>query len=217
MSTPVHNPADALLLIAPGCPHCQSVLHALSDLVKSGDIGRLEVVNIAVHPETAQEAGTRSVPWMRIGNYELNGSYSTGELKSWAEKAATGAPVGEYIRELLEQQQLDQAIAYIKEHPDSLPQLLDMMQDEEGSLSVKFGLGAIFEALSGSDLLKALVPELGKLATHDKANLRGDAAYYLGLSGAPEAARWLKPLLDDPQDDVREIAAEALDTLGQPT
>ncbi|WP_293687610.1 HEAT repeat domain-containing protein [Thiolapillus sp.] len=217
MSTPVHNPADALLLIAPSCPHCQSVLHALSDLVKSGDIGRLEVVNIAVHPETAQEVGTRSVPWMRIGNYELNGSYSTGELKSWAEKAATGAPAGEYIRELLEQQQLDQAIAYIEEYPDSLPQLLDMMQDEEDSLSVKFGLGAIFEALAGSDLLKTLVPELGKLATHDKANLRGDATYYLGLSSAPEAARWLKPLLDDPQDDVREIAAEALDMLGQPT
>ncbi|WP_419596890.1 HEAT repeat domain-containing protein [Thiolapillus sp.] len=217
MSTPVHNPADALLLIAPSCPHCQSVLHALSDLVKSGDIGRLEVVNIAVHPETAQEVGTRSVPWMRIGNYELNGSYSTGELKSWAEKAATGAPAGEYIRELLEQQQLVQAIAYIEEYPDSLPQLLDMMQDEEDSLSVKFGLGAIFEALAGSDLLKTLVPELGKLATHDKANLREDAAYYLGLSSAPEAARWLKPLLDDPQDDVREIAAEALDMLGQPT
>ncbi|WP_457665593.1 HEAT repeat domain-containing protein [Thiolapillus sp.] len=217
MSTPENTPADALLLIAPGCPHCQSVLHALSDLVKTGDIGRLEVVNIAVHPDAAREAGTRSVPWMRIGNYELSGSYSAGELKSWAEKAAADASAGEYIRELLEQQQLDQAIDYVKAHPDSLSTLLEMMQDEDGSLSVKFGLGAIFEALAGSDLFKSLVPELGRLSTHDKANLRGDAAYYLGLSGSPEAARWLTPLLDDPQADVREIATEALDMLGHST
>ena len=44
---------DAELLIAPGCVHCPVVLDGLSALVKAGAIGRLEVVNIAQHPEIA--------------------------------------------------------------------------------------------------------------------------------------------------------------------
>lgn len=211
----MNTPADTLLLIAPGCPHCQSVLHSLSELVKKGDIGRLEVVNIAVHPEIAQEVGARSAPWIRIGTFELAGNYSPGELANWAKKAATGGSSRDYIRELLEQQQLDQAITYIKQTPETLAQLLELMQDEDGSLSVKFGIGAIFEALEGTELLKSLIPELGALTHSGKANIRGDAAHYLGLSHSRQARDWLAPLLDDPQQDVREIAADSLALLDE--
>ncbi len=211
----MNTPADTLLLIAPGCPHCQSVLHSLSELVKQGAIGRLEVVNIAVHPEIAQEVGARSAPWMRIGSFELIGDYTPGELAGWAKKAAAGDAGKDYIRELLEQQHLDQAVTYIKKHPEALSQLLVLMQDEDGSLSVKFGIGAIFEALEGTELLKNLIPELGALTRSEKANIRGDAAHYLGLSHSPEARDWLTPLLDDPQQDVREIAADSLALLDE--
>ena len=209
----MNNPPDTLLLIAPGCPHCQSVLTSLTELVKKGDIGRLEVVNIAVHPEAAQEAGTRSVPWMRIGSYELSGNYSLGEIRDWVNKAAAGGQAGDYIRELLEQQQMEQAVDYLKKHPEQMPALLELMQREDNALGVSFGLSAIFEELAGSKALKELVPELGKLTRHEKANIRGDAAYYLGLSGSPEARTWLAPLRNDPQEDVREIAREALEDL----
>ncbi|HDK38048.1 MAG TPA: HEAT repeat domain-containing protein [Thiolapillus brandeum] len=209
----MNKPADALLLITPSCPHCQSALRHLSDLVKKGHIGRLEVVNISIHPEIAQEVGTRSVPWIRLGQYELSGDYSLGELKTWAEKAAAGNLSAAYIRELLEQQQLDQAITYVSKHPEQLTQLLELMQEEDGSLSVKFGIGAIFEALEGSEPLKNLVPKLGTLTQSDKANIRGDAAYYLGLSHSSDAKNWLIPLLQDPQQDVREIAAESLEAM----
>ncbi len=209
----MNNPPDTLLLIAPGCPHCQSVLTSLTELVKKGDIGHLEVTNIAVHPEAAQEAGTRSVPWMRIGPYELAGNYSLGEIKNWVEKAAKGDSSQDYIRELLEQQHMDQAVAYLKQHPEQLPALLDLMQREDNSLGVSFGVSAIFEALAGSQALHQLAAQLGPLTRSDKANIRGDAAYYLGLTGNPEARSWLEPLLADPQEDVREIAREALDSL----
>ena len=66
-------PADALLLIATGCNHCPAVLEGLSRLLKQGRIGRLDVVNLAVHPETGQALGVRSVPWTRIGPFELEG------------------------------------------------------------------------------------------------------------------------------------------------
>ncbi|BAO43365.1 conserved hypothetical protein [Thiolapillus brandeum] len=202
-----------MLLIAPGCPHCQSVLASLTELVKKGDIGQLKVINIAVHPEAAQEVGTRSVPWLRIGNYELAGNYTPGEISDWVKKAAKDESSRDYIRELLEQQQMDQAIAYLKQHPDQLSALLDLMQREDNSLGVSFGVSAIFEDFAGSPALQKLVPQLGELTRSDKANIRGDAAYYLGLSATPAARNWLKPLLADPNKDVREIAAEALESL----
>ncbi len=47
-----NSPPDALLLIAPGCGHCPAVLEGLTLLLKSGKLGRLEVVNILAHPES---------------------------------------------------------------------------------------------------------------------------------------------------------------------
>ena len=40
--------------------------------------------------------------------------------------------------------------------------------------------------------------------------VRADAAHYLGLSGHPTAADFLRPLFKDENLDVREIAAESL-------
>ncbi len=206
------NVPDALLLIAPGCPHCQAALNNLSEMVKKGEIGRLEVVNIAVHPEAAQQAGVRSVPWTRLGPFELAGEYTLGELRDWAKKSAGGAGA-DYIRELLEQQQLDEAVTYLEKHPETASALLDLMREEEQSLGVKFGVGAIFDALAGSDTLRSLVPELEKLARSPRADLRADAAHYLGLAGDPGAIPILETLTEDENPDVREIAAESLEAL----
>jgi hypothetical protein len=49
---------DALLLLASTCPYCPTVLAAPGDLVKSGDVGRLEVVNIGARPDIAQQHGS---------------------------------------------------------------------------------------------------------------------------------------------------------------
>ena len=51
---------DATLYVAPGCPHCPTVLNGLSELVKTGRIGQLTVINIASRPELAAEHGVRS-------------------------------------------------------------------------------------------------------------------------------------------------------------
>ena len=62
---------DAEVAIAAGCPHCPAVLDSLTTLVKSGSIGRLTVINIAVRAEYAEAAHIRSVPWIRIGAFVL--------------------------------------------------------------------------------------------------------------------------------------------------
>ena len=61
------------MLLGTHCPYCPTVLKELGELVKSGVIGKLVVVNIEQHPEVARELGVRSVPWVRIGPFELEG------------------------------------------------------------------------------------------------------------------------------------------------
>ncbi|RMD68207.1 MAG: HEAT repeat domain-containing protein [Gammaproteobacteria bacterium] len=207
--------ADATLLIAPGCPHCPQVLAALSELVKEGLIGRLEVINIAAHPEAARAAGTRSVPWMRIGPYELTGLHSPSELRRWAERARKGAGIGPWYREALEEGRLEEALSRIRRHPEELKALLEMLQGHP-PIAVRVGISALVEELAGTDALRALIPRLGELTRDPEPATRADAAHYLGLTGDPSAAPLLRALLKDEAEQVREIAREALEALEHP-
>ena len=73
---------QALMLLGTHCPHCPSVLNSLSELVKQGVISRLEVVNLEQRPELGRELGVRSVPWVRIGQFELPGLHTSGRVLS---------------------------------------------------------------------------------------------------------------------------------------
>jgi HEAT repeat protein len=82
--------------------------------------------------------------------------------------------------------------------------------DLETPMAVRIGVGAVFEEFAGSASLAEVVPELGALCRSDEAQVRADACHYLGLSGAAEARPHVRDLLDDPDEEVREIAAESL-------
>lgn len=207
------TPADAALLIAPGCAHCPGVLDALGKLLKEGLIGRLEVTNVAVHPQAAQAAGTRTVPWIRIGPYELEGAHSPGELRDWAELAAAGAGMAAYLAYLIEQQRLPRLLALVKERPPLLHELVPLVGDLETPMGVRIGIGAVMEELQDSGLLAGIIDELGALTRAAEPQVRADACHYLALSGDPRALPYVEPLLQDADGEVREIAGESLPLL----
>jgi len=206
---PVTAP-DALLFIATGCPHCPAVLAGVSELVKQGKIGRLEVVNIAVYPDAAEQHGVRGVPWLRLGPFELEGLRSSAELKQWAERAGTPAGLAEYFREQLDTGDLSRVLATVKREPAGLDALLLLLADPETALGVRVGIGAVMEEFAGSAALQERVPKLGELTHSQVAHVRGDAAHYLGLARDARAAAYLRPLVNDPETQVREIAQESL-------
>lgn len=206
MPTPPH----ALLLLAPGCPHCPKVLDALAGLVKDGRLGSLEIVNIAAKPERAAEWGVRSVPWTRIGEFDLEGLRSPEELARWAERAGTDAGVREYVSERLKTGELGALERLLKRQPHWLQALLPLIADPDTELHVRLGVGALLESLAGSDTLQGLVPALGELSTHVDHRVRSDACHYLALSGSAAALPLLRARLQDGHGEVREIAAEGL-------
>lgn len=203
-------PPDARLLIASGCVHCPVVLEGLSRLLKEGRIGRLEAVNISLHPEAAEEAGVRSVPWFTIGPYALSGLHSYQELAEWAGRAGSGGGLASYYQHLLESNRLDEVTAEIAGNPQSLGDLLQLLDDPDTPMAVRIGIGAIIEDLAGGDLLAEFVDRLGILTHSDQPQTRADACHYLGLSASADAAPYLKACLDDEDQAVREIAAESL-------
>jgi len=80
-------------------------------------------------------------------------------------------------------------------------------------MNVRFGASAVLERYAATPALQALVPALGMLAGHGDARVRADACHLLGLSGTPNAIKYLEARLDDPDAEVREIAAESLEEL----
>ena len=73
--------------------------------------------------------------------------------------------------------------------------------------------GVLLENFAGTDTLRALLPRLGELSQHEDARVRADACHYLGLTGDAAARPWLEARLTDEDADVREIAAESLQTV----
>lgn len=215
---PEAAPPSALLLLTRNCPHCPALLTGLAELLKRGIIGRLEAVNIEAAPELARQWQVRSVPWLRLGPFQLTGALTLGELETWAARAGDlDRGLADALHDLLKTGGARQVLDLVREVPSRLAALLPIVANPEASLNVRLGAGMVFEELAGPDghdALVALVPRLAELARHSDPRVRADAAHLLGLSRAIGARAFLTPMLDDPDADVREIAQESLAALG---
>jgi len=205
-----HDPPEASLYIASGCAHCPTVLKGMNELIEQGAIARLTVTNITAHPEIARQEGIRSVPWIRIGPFTLHGSYTPAELRQWAGRAGSDQGLRDYLAELIENQRLDEAVGLARTDPHCLELAAGMLGDLETPMGVRIGIGAMLEELAESQELGPALPGLRELLHAAEPQVRADAAYYLGLSRQAEVLEWIRPLLDDEDAEVREIAAEAL-------
>lgn len=208
-------PPDALLLLTSSCPHCPAVLQALGELVKQGVIGRLEAVNIEHRPEVAADFGVRSVPWIRIGEFQFEGLHSLAELRQWAERAGTTTGLGEYFHELLKSGKLDQVSRHAARGGPALAALLQLLGDPDTELTARIGVNAVIEGLEHEPVLAEAIAPLSDMARHADAHIRGDAAHLLSFTHQPAARPLLKALLADDNADVRDIAREGLERLDQ--
>lgn len=201
---------DALLLVTRECPHCGGVLQGLAALVKEGALARLEVVNLNRDPETARRLGVRSVPWLRIGPFELEGAFTEGELRQWAERAGRPEGWAAYLEYLLKRAQRPRVVALVRELPQALAGLIALLADPDTDMGIRLGADSVIEELAGSDALRAQLQALLQLSAHPEARIRTDACHYLGLTGAPEARARLEECARDEDAQVREAAREAL-------
>lgn len=207
------TPPDALLFVSPGCPHCATVLQGLNELVKQALIGKLTVVNVAADPEQAEEHGVRAAPWLRLGPFTLTGAHSPAELRMWAGWANGEEGTAHYVEHLLRQGSYKQASAFIYADTHRLKPLLAIVADPGANLGVRLGVSALLEAYADTPELRQLLPQLAELARDADHRVRADACHLLGLTGSAAAVAHVETCRSDDHEEVREIAAEAMQKL----
>lgn len=201
---------DALLLMGRQCPYCPTVLRHLQTLLAEGAIGTLQTVVLEDHPEKAAELGVRSVPWVRIGSFELTGLRSEQELRDWAGRAGSAGGRSHYLAELLSGGSIDRCLELIRADMSLMQDLLQLFTAPDTELNIRIGISAVMETLAGTPALQSIADELHGLLAHPEARVRGDACHYLSMSQVPQVQEWIRPLLSDTDAGVREIAADCL-------
>ncbi len=187
----------------------------MSELIKAGDIAELDVTNIAAAPDKAKQFNVRSVPWIKIGPFELTGTHTKSELQIWINRVHSPTGMIEYFNELFKQGELNKVSELVKKDTDLLMILLQMVGDKETPLGSRIGISAIFEALKGHKILNTLIPRLQQLIRSEHKNIRNDACYYLGLTENPDVVPLIQSLSDDADEELQETIDDALEIIYQ--
>jgi thioredoxin-like negative regulator of GroEL len=205
--------AEVLMLMGTHCTFCGPMMQVLSKLMKQGYISELQIVNIEQNPDLAQRLGVRSVPWLQIGPFELQGVRTEQELLEWLKRAASFEGVNEYLEEILAEGNIAYARKLLERYPQALNNVVELMADADAKINVRLGVGALIEEQAESDRFKAVIPRLLDYLSYDDARVRGDACHYLSLTKDRAYVDTIKKLLDDESEEVREIAQDSLDAL----
>ena len=158
------------------------MLETLGRMVKIGELAELRVVNVVARPDLAAQLGARSVPWLKLGLFELPGVRSHAEIKEWLARLSAPAAMADYLHLLLKEGRLDDAQGLLRLGSARLADLLPILANPEAAMNVRLGANAILESQAGSAALAALLPQLTELARHADARVRADACHFLGLS-----------------------------------
>lgn len=208
---------DALLLMTGGCPHCPAALQALTALLKEGAIGRMQVVNVAVHVEEAESRGVQSVPWIRIGPFEVEGAATPGKLRELAQGVNDDKVFDAWLLDTLKAGKRQKFEALVKNEPQRILALARLMKNPEASMAVRLGIGAVLEGLRETGLGEPLIPAMGEMLASDDRLLRADACHFLTLIGGEAIRPLMQTCLQAADGEIREIAEEWLSEHPIPT
>jgi len=197
------------------CTYCGPIMQILTEMMKAGQLADLRIVNIEEDPQLAIQLGVRSVPWLQIGPFELQGSRSKQEILLWLKRASSSEGLSEYLEEVLLEGNLESANKLIQRYPQALENVIDLMADPEAKINVRLGVGVIIEDMAETESFKAVIPRLIEYLSDDDARIRGDACHYLSLTRDASYVPDIKTLLADESEEVRGIAQDSLDDLSE--
>lgn len=116
----------------------------------------------------------------------------------------------EMIAEYMEKGFLENIIDMFKHDNELYYMVADLIRDER--IRVRLGVTALIETLSQQDNenIKKAIPNLLRNLQDNNPVVRGDVAYLIGIIGGEESIPYLLPLLNDSDNNVREIAQESI-------
>ena len=208
-------PGTVRVLMAPTCPNCPVVVGAVLARAAGRPQLRVEVVDAMYF--TALAGPVKSVPTVVVdGAYTVIGALTGEELSRILARREDPDFVVEALESMVGAGRFDEVLARVTS-AQGLPLLPRLLS--RGELKERMGIMLMAEEALERDphCLDAAVPHLLPLLGSENPSLRGDTADLLGQIGAPGAADALKKLLSDDNEDVREVAQDALDMLREPS
>jgi thioredoxin-like negative regulator of GroEL len=213
IASPVNSSSSVLMLMGKQCAYCGPMMQILAELMKTGELAELRIVNFEENPELARQLGVRSVPWLQVGPFELQGARSRQEILLWLQRATSFEGMTEYLDEVLAEGNIGYANKLIQRYPRALDNVIALMADPQAKINVRLGVGVIIEEMAESVEFKAVVPLLIDYLSSKDARIRGDACHYLSLTRDATHIPLIERLLSDESEEVREIAQDSLDEL----
>ena len=204
---------NAILILTSQCPHCASVMKSLSEMVKQGELASLEIINLEKKPEMAKKLGIRTIPWIKIGWFELEGLHSQKELQQKAQQAASDEGVLAHISEELLEGMVNKVLSLIEGQHNLIRHVLELLGDAEAKINIRLGVGVVIEEYASTDWFTAYIQQLAEYAHHKDERVRADACHYLSLTKNSEVLPYIKSLIDDSSEQVREVAEDSLQDL----
>ena len=209
---PINQPA-ALLLTSTHCPHCHVMQGLLEQHYQHSTPGLLQVINIDDSPDVARSHQVRSVPWLLLGPFEFDGVMTPAELNHWIGLTSQADASTDYLEYLLTNGKLSKAIAWIEKNNESLGSLLLLMVKDDVKMNARIGIGAIMEHFENTSELENIIPLLTSQASHPSATVRADVCHFLMLTHSERVIPVIQTMLNDEDEQVREIARESLEEL----
>jgi hypothetical protein len=114
------------------------------------------------------------------------------------------------IADFLELGHVENIMAMFRQNPALYALSGELVRDER--FKVRMGMAVLFEemrALRPQEMALA-IPSLLSVLAEEQPWMRGEAVNLLGIIGTPEALAWIKPLVDDPEPQIREMVADIL-------
>jgi glutaredoxin len=209
------RPAEVLVFIAPSCPNCPRAVRAAFELAVASPAVTLAVIDATEFASLAARLGVRSVPTTVIDR-ELSvvGVVPSPRLATMLLERALPTHDGAVLGSMVRAGRFTDAAGLLVAGRGR-PRFAAMWRGS--SLEERIGLVLTAEEALGRDetVLDELVPDLvGTLGDRDPAR-RGDTADLLGAIGHPAARSALEDLLEDPDPDVADAAADALESIAR--
>jgi hypothetical protein len=208
-------PGTVEVLMAPTCLHCPVVVRACTQMAAVRSQITLAVIDVQYFGELSY--GIKSVPAVVVDRTHTSIGPQGGEqLLEVLQNRDSVDFHASAMESMLKANRVDEAAGMLNSEVGhrALAKLI-----VEGGFQERLGLLMLAEEALEKDphSMDGALPGLLPLLNSDDPSLRGDLADLLGKIGAPGARRALEELLKDPNEDVREIAEEALDELRDPS
>jgi alkyl hydroperoxide reductase subunit AhpF len=209
----VTDRTQIMILIADTCTYCPHVVESVLAMAVHQPLVNATIVDAIQFGDLAERFKVKSVPTTIINdNRTVVGQVGIDQLVDHLLDSQGPESLTADLDSMIQSGRAEDAASLLCESKKPRA-ILPLYASKEFSKRIG-ALVTIEEALAiNPRILDPALDDLIDLLSHEDVGLRGDTAELLGKIGNPAAIPALKRTLEDPDPDVREAAAEALEAL----